>query len=119
MSGRTGDHSPTPIGPETTELRFGRIPLGESVARPVVVTGPPGHPLELVVVEPPLAPFSLCDPPAAARGRPVAPDRSELWVRYDAARSMARDEGRLVVAAVGSAQTWAVSLHGSEALAHR
>lgn len=101
-------------------LDFGRIPLGLSATRPLVVTASGREPVELGIVVPPLAPFSLA--PATGRDRSSAggrDGRGELWVRYDATRSMARDRGELVVGVAGTGIRWTVELRGQEALAGR
>ena len=44
---------------------------------------------------------------------------SELWIRYDATRTMARDAGVIVVRAADEGRVWRVELTATEALAAR
>lgn len=96
------------------------------MARPIVIASRTGRPLDLEVVVPPLAPFSIADGPE--RRRPgVSPtddpdgraERSELWIRYDATRPMARDRSEVVVASPATGHRWTIDLTGSEARAGR
>lgn len=88
------------------------------MARPIVVSGHPNGPGPLDVVVPPLAPFSVAERPAEAPETDEA-TITELWIRYDATRPMARDAGVVVVRAPGDDRVWRVELTATEALAAR
>lgn len=121
--GRVTD-GPTPRL-ETPTVRFGRLPDGCSVARPIVVSWPAAGPSDLDVVVPPLAPFSITRPPcgggrsAEVETGPGDGTRREVWVRYDATHPMARDRGELVIASPSTGHRWRVELSGAGELAGR
>ncbi|MGH1487900.1 MAG: hypothetical protein ACRBK7_00650 [Acidimicrobiales bacterium] len=123
---------------ETPVLRFVDVAEGGSKVQAIVFRGFGYSHLEMVVVIPPLAPFSVTQSPRSPFfGRrsddaglsptsvtgttptEAALDEisAELWIRYDATSSMASDVGQVTVVHADSGRQWTVELDGSGPLA--
>jgi hypothetical protein len=97
---------------KTPSLSFDGVDAHGSAVLPLVVQGAPDQLLHLEVVVPPLAPFSITEPPAAAGRRKGDHQGAHLWVRYDARSGTARDESEVVIRAAGTDREWVVALRG-------
>lgn len=103
---------------ETPVLRFSEVPAGHSQSQAIVVgTAGPG-PIDLGVLAPPLAPFSVVERLGGDRS-PSTDDRTtaKIWIRYDANSPMANDSGRITIVDRTTGLQWTVALDGSGSLA--
>ncbi len=103
---------------ETPVIRFADVPAGHAQSQAIVVSTGGAGPIELEVIAPPLAPFSVVERLGGDRSRPDA-DRAtaKIWIRYDANSPMATDSGRVTVADRMTGLQWTVALDGSGSLA--
>lgn len=98
---------------ETPVLRFSNVRCGRSEVAAIVVRSLGHEPIELEIVAPPLAPFSVVQPP---RPRWTTDDdegqTARVWIRYDATAPMAVDSGQIVIDQPSTGQRWTVVLDG-------
>ncbi|MEM7275355.1 MAG: hypothetical protein AAF547_19920 [Actinomycetota bacterium] len=104
----------SPATDQRIDLRFEQVPFGRSRTRRLVIEDGDGRPIDLEVLRPPLAPFSVHQ---RRFGGQHTPGRPGLSIRYDATAPMAVDRGSLVVHDPTSGRRWLVILTGSGELA--
>ncbi len=112
---RTGSNA---LRLETPVLRYIDVPAGHSQTHAVVVATAGDEPIDLEVVTPPLAPFSVVERLGMERTDPAAEGTTaRIWIRYDANSPMAADSGRVTVADRTTGLQWTVALDGRGSLA--
>lgn len=124
------DSSAAAVWLETPVLRIVDVAHGRSGVEAIIFRGIGTEPLEIDVVIPPLAPFSVApSPDARFSSRQEIPGvvnvdsgvagevRAELWIRYDATSAMAYDLGQVTFRHRSSGQQWRVELEGVGRLA--
>ena len=103
---------------ETPVLRFADVPAGFSQSHPIQVVSAAKVAIDLEVISPPLAPFSVVHMAREGRSTSSAKGSSaKIWIRYDAASPMAADSGRITVGDRVTGQQWTVALDGRGSLA--
>jgi hypothetical protein len=99
-------------------LSFFDVAAGSSRSLPILVTSKARVAIDLEVVSPPLAPFSVADAGSRASSLHLGEGSSaKVWIRYDAASPMAIDSGRITVADRITGQQWTIALDGRGSLA--